>query len=295
MNSKYTARDGVELDLFIFSPSSSSSSFSSSSSDLASDSASSSSRNGKEVLIFFHGGGCVVVSPQYRLAPEWAFPTTVEDAWDAFLHVAATHASADVPAGLVVGGASHGAVLASLIAVRAKETPATPTATGVPRPAITGLYFAAGAFVGDPATTVPESHRGAYLSRNDERCVSAPILDATTKAVFDAALAVPDLSSPLYRALNVQPLARHAGLAPKIYFQMCGMDIVRDDGFIYADLLRGLSGGVEVREDVYEGAPHVFWSVFPATKLAGRWRSETRAGVGWLFGTKDGDVEEAKI
>lgn len=254
------------------------------------------------LIIYFHGGGgvigsaysvaplarelilahsCVVVSPQYRLAPEHAFPTGPNDAWDAFVHVA-THASSsldfDPSAGLIVGGASQGAVLASLIALRAIAKEAQTQTPTLPR--ITGLLFSAGSFIATPET-IPAEHTEAYRSRTDPRCLSAPILDADTKALFDTAYGA-DKSSPLYRAFNVQPLSSHAGVAPKALFQVCGMDILRDDSFIYAEILQAL--GVDTRVDVYEGAPHVFWSIFAKTKLAGRWREETKSGVTWLLG-----------
>ena len=276
-NLKYKTPDGTELNLFVFH-------------------AADSKAGPKPLVIFFHGGGgvvgsaysvaplardlvrdhdCVVISPQYRLAPENAFPTGPKDGWDAFEYIA-THASTinssiDLSTGLIVGGASQGAVLASLIALRAKDTPSLPK--------ITGLYFAAGSFVSTPET-IPEKYREQYISRTDARCMHAPVLNKETKALFDAAYN-PDMTSPLYRAFNT-PLEKHVGVAPKAYFQVCGADILRDDSFIYAQVLE--EGGMDVKVDVFEGAPHVFWSVFAWTKLAGRWKEDTKGGVSWLLG-----------
>ncbi|KAJ9611372.1 hypothetical protein H2200_004556 [Cladophialophora chaetospira] len=282
-NLKYKTRDGAELNLFLFH-------------------AANAKAGPKPLVIFFHGGGgvmgnaysvaplardlvrdhdCIVISPHYRLAPESPFPTGPNDAWDAFEYIgtnaASIHPEIDLYRGLIVGGASQGAVLTSLIALRAKDTPSLPK--------ITGLYFAAGGFIASPES-IPAKYRDLYLSRTDERCLRAPMLNKETKAMFDAAYN-PDTASPLYRAFNNVPLDLHKDLAPKVYFQVCGADILRDDALIYAQLLEDL--GVNVKVDVYEGAPHVFWSVFVSTKLAGRWKQDTRGAVAWLLGHGAGE------
>jgi acetyl esterase/lipase len=273
---KYTTRDGQELNLFVFQPAQN-------------------SDKPKPLIIYYHGGGgsmgyaysvaplarslvllhdAVVISPQYRLAPEHPFPAGPNDAWDSFAYIS-SHAhtfSADPRVGFIVGGVSNGAALASGIALRAQNEPALPK--------ITGLFFSAPGFVGSP-DTVPAEYRDVYLSRTDPRCLTAPVLNAELKAVFTAVYGAPE-DDPLYRAFNVQPFSKHAGIAPKVYFQVCGMDILRDDAFVYADILDGL--GVQTKVDVYKGTPHVFWGIFSWISQAKTWKEDTGKGVGWLLG-----------
>jgi acetyl esterase len=89
----------------------------------------------KRTLVFFHGGGwvvgsveshdgvarilcrhgqCIVVSVDYRLAPEHKFSAAVEDAW------AATESLANEATGLAVGGDSSGGNLAAVVARRSR-------------------------------------------------------------------------------------------------------------------------------------------------------------------------------
>ena len=94
-------------------------------------------RAARPTLVFFHGGGwvvgslashdgvarhlchfgeCLVVSVDYRLAPEHRFPAAVEDALAVTEWAAATR-----PGRLFVGGDSAGGNLAAVVALKARE------------------------------------------------------------------------------------------------------------------------------------------------------------------------------
>jgi acetyl esterase len=94
-------------------------------------------------LVYFHGGGwvigsldthdgvcralasrvpCIVISVDYRLAPEHRFPAAVDDAWTAtawvFEHAASIGGD---PQRVAVGGDSAGGNLAAVVALRARD------------------------------------------------------------------------------------------------------------------------------------------------------------------------------
>ncbi|WP_082969341.1 alpha/beta hydrolase [Mycobacterium kyorinense] len=192
------------------------------------------------VVVFYHGGGwsigdlnthdgvarahavgaeAVVVSVDYRLAPEHPFPAGVDDCWAALQWVG-EHAGelGGDPKRIAVAGDSAGGNLSAVMAQLARDH-------GGPALAFQLLWYPS--LIGD--LSLPSFTENA----------DAPILD---RDVIDAFLQwyVPDvdLSDPTGLPATLVPAnaADLSGLAPA-YISTAEHDPLRDDGARYAELL----------------------------------------------------------
>ena len=207
------------------------------------------------LVVFFHGGGfvigssrvyarvtghlanaagAVVVSLDYRLAPEHPFPAAVEDAFAAtrWAAVAASELGAD-PARLVVAGDSAGGNLAAVTALQAREA-------GGPALAGQVLLYP----VTDMASVRPSFEaygEGLFLERE------------TMRWFAEAYVPDPGLRSDW----RVSPLRApdHHNLPPA-YVLTAGLDPLRDEGEAYAKKLA--AAGVAVTHRRWEGLIHGF-------------------------------------
>ncbi|KTG10340.1 alpha/beta hydrolase [Haloprofundus marisrubri] len=209
-------------------------------------------------LVYYHGGGwtlgtldsidgvcrefarranCLVVSVDYRLAPEHPFPTAVDDAY-ATVEWVADHASAfdGDPTRLGVAGTSAGGNLAAVTALRAREMDG-PTISHQ-----TLLYpMISRAFDRDSYT---ENAEGYLLSTRDVRWFWEQYLRSPVDAYnpFAAPILAADLSD-----------------LPPATVVTAGYDPLRDEGVAYADRLA--DEGVAVEHRHYPGMVHGFLSL----------------------------------
>lgn len=209
-------------------------------------------------LVFFHGGGfvlgsldshddicrafanatpCVVVSVQYRLAPEHRFPTGLEDAYAATAWVFdhAEQLSLD-PARIAVGGDSAGGNLATVIAHLAHER-------GAFRPCAQLLLYPATDLASESAS-VQEFGQGYYLTSGQLRYYREHYVET------EAELRNP-LVSPYFRTD-----LRHL---PPAHIITAECDPLRDEGEAYAHRLQ--EAGVPVTLKRYDGMIHGFLSM----------------------------------
>ena len=220
------------------------------------------------VIVWFHGGGwvlgnvvnydpicthlatevgAVVVSVDYRLAPEHPAPTAVHDAVDATTWVAAQSDVLRADAHrLAVAGDSAGGNLAAVVA----QVVASSGADWIRHQAL--LYPATDLTMASPSIdehpNAPILTRDSILAFRDHYC---PDRDYENP-----------LLSPLFGPLE--------GLPPAL-IQTADLDPIRDDGTRYAVALR--EAGVDVRLTNYLRVPHGFAS-FPGAAAAGaqhRW------------------------
>jgi len=194
--------------------------------------------------MFFHGGGfalgdldthdvaarehavganSVVVSVDYRLAPEHPYPAAIEDAWAATRWVADNAGALDADASrLAVAGDSAGGNLAAVVAQLARDS-------GGPDLAFQLLWY--------PSTMWDTSLPSFTENAN------APVLDNAAMEAFTRWYAGHvDLTDPP-ATLAPGRAADLSGLPPA-YVAVAGHDPLRDDGVRYAELLA--EAGVDV-------------------------------------------------
>jgi acetyl esterase/lipase len=212
------------------------------------------------VLLFFHGGGfvvgdldthdgtcrqhavgasAVVVSVEYRLAPEHPYPAAVDDAWAATQWVAehGSEIGADADR-LAVAGDSAGGTISAVIAQRARDCADSADGVGV-KLLFQLLWY---------PSTMWDPSLPSFTENAD-----AAVLDRAAIAAFSRWYAGEvDLSDPPPgmapgRAENL------AGL-PAAYIAVAGHDPLRDDGIRYGELLA--AAGVPVEVDNAETLVH---------------------------------------
>jgi acetyl esterase len=206
--------------------------------------------SGAPVVLYFHGGGfvvgdldthdgsarqhavgadAIVVSVDYRLAPEHPYPAAVEDAWAATLWVAehGPEIGGLVDRGttrIAVAGDSAGGTISAATAQRARDGGGPPIAFQL-------LWYPSTLW--DPS--VPSFTENA----------TAPILDAKAVAAFSRWYAGEvDPSDP---PPGMAPgRAKNLGDLPPAYIAVAGHDPLRDDGIRYGELLAAAGVPVEV-------------------------------------------------
>ncbi|KAF1942624.1 hypothetical protein EJ02DRAFT_454132 [Clathrospora elynae] len=264
------------------------------------------------LIVLYHGGGfamgqpegcldyargfaklfkAVVVSPSYRLAPEYKFPTGVNDAWHALKWIGTNAASlgADPSKGFIVGGSSAGGSFGGVLARRSVAEGLSPPLTGhwLAYPAM-GQHDASSSIETDKLLPEAQKYKdlwGMSWKQNAE----AVVLDAKSASILFGFLS-PDFSSPLWNPLTKQPHFELSKL-PKALVQVAGLDLTRDDGIVYAYALE--DAGAEVRLLAYAGMPHAFPGFMSTMETSKKALLELAQAFGWMLGV-DVDVEKAK-
>jgi acetyl esterase len=171
------------------------------------------------------GANAVVVSVDYRLAPEHPYPAAIEDAWAATLWVAehGHEISADATR-MAVAGDSAGGTIAAVIAQRARDQAGPPITFQL-------LWY--------PSTLWDQS-LPSFTENAD-----ALILDTKAVAAFSRWYAGEvDLSDP---PPGMAPgRAKKLADLPPAYIAVAGHDPLRDDGIRYGELLGAAGVPVEV-------------------------------------------------
>lgn len=209
------------------------------------------------VLVFFHGGGwvicnldthdapcrslangadCVVVSVDYRLAPEHKFPAAPEDCFAATRWVAEHTAEINGdPARIAVGGDSAGGNLAAIVSQLARDN-------GGPRLIFQLLIYPAVDFTAQNLSK-QENAEGYFLTMDDMIWFEEHYLNSKADRVNP--LASPSLAADL------------SNLPPALVIT-AEYDPLRDEGEEYGRRLR--EAGVPVIVRRYDGLIHGFFN-----------------------------------
>jgi acetyl esterase len=217
-----------------------------------------SAATGLPLLLWFHGGGwvtgnldthdqlgrmladhvgAVVVSVDYRLAPEAKFPAAADDCLAAY-EWALEHADevgAD-PGRIAIGGDSAGGNLAAVVALDARDL-------GLPQPLLQLLVYPVTDYELDSASMI-DNGEGYFLER------------ASMQWFYDLYATTPaDFADPRFSPLRASD---HSGLAPAVVIT-AEYDPLRDQGEEYARLLAAAGTPTEaVRAD---GLIHGFFGM----------------------------------
>ncbi|KAI0936405.1 hypothetical protein AcV5_004555 [Taiwanofungus camphoratus] len=218
--------------------------------------------DGWPVFLFFHGGGwtlgnintenafsthmctranCVVVSVDYRLAPEIPYPAAVEDAVEA-LHWVYNNGKAQLGVNvnkIAVGGSSSGGNLAAVLTHKAAlSVPPIPLLFQLLVVPVTDNTASPS---GTPYKSWAENANTPTLSPGRMLWFRDNYLpNETDRAKWD--------NSPIF--------APEEGFkrAPRAWIGVAELDVLRDEGIAYGEKLK--EAGVEVEIQVYKGAPH---------------------------------------
>lgn len=200
---------------------------------------------------FVQAAHCVVVSPDYRLAPEHPFPAAIEDSYAALVWLADTNNALNVDlARIAVGGASAGGGLAAALALLARDKGGPSLCFQLP------LYPML-----DDRNLTPSSHEithPAVWNRTNNLAAWEMYLGGPAGG-DTSPYAAPG------RADNLADL-------PPTYTCVGQLDPFRDETIEYVTRLA--QAGVDVEFHLYPGGYHGFEHVVPTAEISRRARTD---------------------
>ncbi|KAG9093082.1 hypothetical protein FRC06_011681 [Ceratobasidium sp. 370] len=234
---------------------------------------------GWPVLVYYHGGGwvlgnietensfsartckgaeCVVVSVDYRLAPEHPFPAAVDDSWTA-LEWVYEHGAEELginPLKIAVGGSSAGGNLSAVLTQRAAQR-------SPPLPIVYQVLIVPvidNTIEEDGSSPLPAFYESWVKWKNTAGLSPEKMLWFRNYYLpNEADKSHPD-ASPIY-----QKDSKVWSALPDAWVGVAELDILRDEGELYARKLR--QAGKTVELVVYPASPHPIMAMDEALKI----------------------------
>jgi len=227
-----------------------------------------------KTLVYFHGGGCVIgsihthdrfcrylaihgnmniISVDYRLSPEYKFPTPICDAVDAWNYIHDNHQNLNInPKYIGVGGDSAGAYLACIIGLSALQKD-LPVQSKV-KPLFQLLLY--------PMLDL-QGLTESYQSFNKQLLLTRDLMDYFRQHYLNS---LDEAALPLVSPLLTNDISE----SPDSYILTLGFDPLRDDGMAYAARLK--AADITTHHEHYADCMHGFISV---TALSARAKQAT--------------------
>jgi len=228
-------------------------------------------------VVYFHGGGfvfgdaatdvrvpsalaadlgAVVVSVNYRLAPEHPFPTPFDDAFDALTWVAGDNDLGIDTTRIVVAGISAGAGLAAAVALKARDA-------------------------GGPAV-IFQALDSPVL---DDRLLTTSATEYTDSPLWNRQNGIDSWNHYLGADADRSTTSEYAAPAratdlsglPPAYIAVTSFDPLRDEGIDYARRLT--HAGVPTELQLYPGTFHGSSGVFPQAAISKRINADYTAAI----------------
>ena len=234
------------------------------------------------ILVYLHGGGwvignlethdsicrslanraaCIVVSVDYRLAPEHKFPAAVEDAYEAVCWAASSaHRINGDPTRIAVGGDSAGGTLAAVVSLMARDK-------GTPSVIYQLLIY--------PVTNLSAFDTDSYCEHGQGYMLTKDGMDYYRDHYVEHE---EQLQNPYASPLLAQELR---GLPPALVIT-AEFDVLTDEALAYAKRLKEAGGHVTYK--CFDGMIHGFFCLAGMVDRAADAMNEAAAALRLAFG-----------
>ncbi|KAI9824838.1 MAG: hypothetical protein M1819_000790 [Sarea resinae] len=205
----------------------------------------------------------IIVAPEFRLAPEYPFPTPLDDCWDTLCWAVGNSAFGIEPTNVYLAGSSAGANLAAALALMAGYSKATDHLAIRRRPApwvLAGSELnlevkVTGVILNVPVLCHPDffpTYEFPYVSFT--QADNTLLTNAEMRALWNLYLP----SESAFEGSNplASPLLAFLHNFPPCRIYVAGQDCLRDEGIAFAKKLKKF--GRDVKLWVYPGVPHTF-------------------------------------